>query len=392
MYVCILNQAGDMLVHQHMTSSPDALPRTIAPYRDDIVVAVECVFPWYWLAALCADQGLPWGLGHARALQALHGGQATHDKSASHKIAAWLRGGRLPHASVSPAQRRATRARLRRRMPRTPQRAALLAHSPKTTRQSPLPALGTKSAAQANRAGVAARVADAAVHTRIAVALALLPDDEARLRVAHAAASKPPGSTLPLPGLAGPPAPGSARCAVAGGSLPSLPSSASPGVRMVSLRGACSKGARQPRGNGTAPPALQSARPLAPGPVLGPPLALLFVAALGAHGLRGRRRPRAWHSRTPPARCAPPLTRTVGGHGAIARSQSPHASLHASPRRRVHLTTCGVPPRRGCAVIRHVRQTTPPSADNVRTPKAEHTHTTALRRSVSLDKRGPHTG
>src|ERR687888_32744 len=36
MYVCILNQAGDILVHQNMRSRPDALLRIIAPYRDDI--------------------------------------------------------------------------------------------------------------------------------------------------------------------------------------------------------------------------------------------------------------------------------------------------------------------------------------------------------------------
>jgi hypothetical protein len=41
MYVCILNQAGAILVHQNMKASPDTLLRTIAPYRDDLVVAVE---------------------------------------------------------------------------------------------------------------------------------------------------------------------------------------------------------------------------------------------------------------------------------------------------------------------------------------------------------------
>jgi hypothetical protein len=26
---------------------------------------VECIFTWYWLADLCAEQGLPFVLGHA---------------------------------------------------------------------------------------------------------------------------------------------------------------------------------------------------------------------------------------------------------------------------------------------------------------------------------------
>ena len=78
MYVCILNQAGDILVHQNMKSSPDALLRTIAPYRDDIVVAVECVFAWYWLADLCVREGIPFVLGHALYMKAIHGGKATN--------------------------------------------------------------------------------------------------------------------------------------------------------------------------------------------------------------------------------------------------------------------------------------------------------------------------
>jgi hypothetical protein len=26
---------------------------------------VECIFTWYWLADLCAEQGIPFVLGHA---------------------------------------------------------------------------------------------------------------------------------------------------------------------------------------------------------------------------------------------------------------------------------------------------------------------------------------
>jgi hypothetical protein len=28
-------------------------------------VAVECLFTWYWLADLCADEDIPFVLGHA---------------------------------------------------------------------------------------------------------------------------------------------------------------------------------------------------------------------------------------------------------------------------------------------------------------------------------------
>ncbi len=36
-----------------MKSDPDSFLRAIAPFGQDIVVAVECIFIWYWLADLC---------------------------------------------------------------------------------------------------------------------------------------------------------------------------------------------------------------------------------------------------------------------------------------------------------------------------------------------------
>jgi hypothetical protein len=78
-------------------------------------VAGAWLFPWSWLADLWADEGRPCVLGHALSMKALHGGKATNDTIDSQQIAAGLRGGLRPQASVSPAARRATRALLRRR-------------------------------------------------------------------------------------------------------------------------------------------------------------------------------------------------------------------------------------------------------------------------------------
>ena len=47
MYLCILNQAGAIVLHRNMKSDPDSFLSAIAPYRDQIVVAVECIFTWY---------------------------------------------------------------------------------------------------------------------------------------------------------------------------------------------------------------------------------------------------------------------------------------------------------------------------------------------------------
>src|SRR5213593_1979072 len=174
MYVCILNQAGETLVHRNMTATPEALLKAIAPYREQIVLAAECMFTWYWLADLCAEHGIPFVLGHALYMKAIHGGKAKNDKIDAHKIAVLLRGGMLPQAYVYPAEMRATRDLLRRRMHLARKRGELLAHVHNTNSQYNLPAIGKKIAYKANRDGVAERCADPAVHKSIEVDLALI--------------------------------------------------------------------------------------------------------------------------------------------------------------------------------------------------------------------------
>jgi transposase len=174
MYVCILNRDGEIVGHRNMKASPDALLKVIAPYREDVVVAVECIFTWYWLADLCAQEGIPFVLGHALYMKAIHGGKAKNDKIDAHKIAVLLRGGMLPQAYVYPAEMRATRDLLRRRMSLMRQRAALLTHVQNTNSQYNLPEIGKKLAYKANREGVAERFPDPAVQQSIEVDLALL--------------------------------------------------------------------------------------------------------------------------------------------------------------------------------------------------------------------------
>jgi hypothetical protein len=116
MYVGILNQDGEIMLHRNMKARPEMLLKAIAPYREDIVVSVECIFTWYWLADLCAQERIPVVLGHALYMKAIHGGKANNDKLDAHKMAVLLRGGMLPQAYVYPAAMRATRDLLRRRM------------------------------------------------------------------------------------------------------------------------------------------------------------------------------------------------------------------------------------------------------------------------------------
>ena len=174
MYVCLMNHDGEILLHRNMKAAPEPFLKAIAPYRDGLVVAVECIFTWYWLADLCADEGIAFVLGHALYMKAIHGGKAKNDKIDSQKIAALLRGGMLPQAYVYPAEMRATRDLLRRRPHLMRKRAELLAHVQNTNSQYNLPEIGKKIAYKANRSGVAERFDDAAVQKNVEVDLALI--------------------------------------------------------------------------------------------------------------------------------------------------------------------------------------------------------------------------
>jgi transposase len=174
MYLCILNQDGEILVHRNMPAGPEPFLKAVAPYRTDLVVCVECIFTWYWLADLCAREGIPFVLGHALYMNAIHGGKAKNDKIDAQKIAVLLRGGMLPQAYVYPAEMRATRDLLRRRIHLMRKRAELLTHVQQTNSQYNLPDIGKKIAYKTNRSGVAERFPDPAVQKSVEVDLALL--------------------------------------------------------------------------------------------------------------------------------------------------------------------------------------------------------------------------
>jgi transposase len=100
----------------------------------------------------------------------------------AHKMAVLLRGGMLPQAYVYPAEMRATRDLLRRRLYLTRKRAELLTHIQNTNSQYNLPEIGKKIAYKANRDGVAERFPDPAVQKSIEVDLALLSTYDELLR------------------------------------------------------------------------------------------------------------------------------------------------------------------------------------------------------------------
>jgi transposase len=182
LYLCILDGDGQVVLHRNVRSEPEAFLAAIAPYREDLVVAAECVFTWYWLADLCAREGIAFVLGHALYMKAIHGGKAKNDRIDALKIATLLRGGMLPQAYVYPPSMRAARDLLRRRLYLVRKRSELLAHVQNTHHQYNLPEPTAKVVYAANRHGVAERFEDPCARKSIEVDLALLTPYDAAIR------------------------------------------------------------------------------------------------------------------------------------------------------------------------------------------------------------------
>jgi len=47
MYVCILDRAGNTLLHSNLRADPDTFRRAVAPFASDLVVGAECMFTGY---------------------------------------------------------------------------------------------------------------------------------------------------------------------------------------------------------------------------------------------------------------------------------------------------------------------------------------------------------
>lgn len=182
MYVCVLDTGGNVVVHKNLPAEPGAFLELIQPFRPDVVVAAECIFTWYWLADLCHDHEIPFVLGHALYMKAIHGGKAKNDRIDAHKIATLLRGGMLPQAYVYPREMRATRDLLRRRLYLVRKRGLLLAHIQNTNHQYNLPAIPAKLNYPSNRVGFIDRFTDPCVHKSMEVDLVLLGDFERLIR------------------------------------------------------------------------------------------------------------------------------------------------------------------------------------------------------------------
>jgi len=186
MFIHILDQKGKTVFAKDLPAEPQAFLDAMKPFRDGLVVGVECMFAWYWLADLCEDHSIPFVLGHALYMRMIHGGKAKTDKIDAAKLASMLRGGLFPMAYVCPRDKRQTRELLRRRSFFVRQRAQLITHFQNTNTQFNRPPLAKKLTYAANRSP---EIAERFPHlsTRLSITADLVPELHATYAVSSPA-------------------------------------------------------------------------------------------------------------------------------------------------------------------------------------------------------------
>lgn len=185
MYACVVDCQGKKLLHQNFhTRDTETFAQAIAPFKrkkNAMVVGCESTFNWYWLSDWCQTQHIPFVLGHALYLKAIHGGKVKNDKLDSEKLAYLLRGGNFAVAYAYPKPWRATRNLLRRRMHYVRRRGQTFAHITNLHHQYNLP-VPPKLQYASNRASVAQNFDDPAVAFGIEADMELLGHYDAHLK------------------------------------------------------------------------------------------------------------------------------------------------------------------------------------------------------------------
>ena len=104
---------------------------------------------------MCAERKIPFVLGHALYMKAIHGAKTMSDKNDSRKIAQPLRGGMLPQAYVYPSSMRSTRDLPRRWEYFMHQQSELLALIENTNSQYSFEPFAKRISHRSNREGIA---------------------------------------------------------------------------------------------------------------------------------------------------------------------------------------------------------------------------------------------
>src|SRR5262245_14779532 len=182
LFVCVLDQAGQVKLSRNLPAKPQPFLDALEPFRPDLLVGCECVHCWYWLADTCREHHIPFALGHALGIRAVHTSKTKSDAHDAELLARLLRGGNFPLAYAYPQERRGLRDLLRTRLRLVRQRAELSGHIPTLRRPLNLEPVGSDVKSKSKRDGVAADIPDPHTRRGVEARLSLLAPLDTEIR------------------------------------------------------------------------------------------------------------------------------------------------------------------------------------------------------------------
>lgn len=182
MFLCVIDNAGTIRLAKNLPAKPEPFLQAIQPFRPDLIVGCECMHSWYWLADACRRELLPFALGHAFGMKAVHVSKTKSDAHDAEVIARLLKGGNFPLAYAYPHERRGLRDLLRTRLRLVRQRAELYGHIHTVRRQLNLAPVGTDVKYLGKRDAILTDIADEHSRRGIEARLNLLAPLDTEIR------------------------------------------------------------------------------------------------------------------------------------------------------------------------------------------------------------------
>ena len=153
LFLHVLDHDGQTRFEKNIPARPAAFLEAVQPFRDGLIVGVECMFAWYWLADLCPPRASPssWATPSTchdprRQVEDRQDRRRQDRRPAPRRtVPASLRLPQGPTRDPRPARRRTFLVR---------QRAQFLTHVVNTNSQYNLPAFPAKLSYKANRSNI----------------------------------------------------------------------------------------------------------------------------------------------------------------------------------------------------------------------------------------------
>jgi len=80
LFLAILDSQGKTRYARNLPAAAKPFLQALQPFRPHLLVGCECMHCWYWLADTCRQENIPFALGHAWAMKAVHGQKTKCDR------------------------------------------------------------------------------------------------------------------------------------------------------------------------------------------------------------------------------------------------------------------------------------------------------------------------